>query len=110
MIIRDNFSKFCIKTYVVTPHLNCLDEGSQHMVSLRNKKNYHQMLPLISGSGNVVGSVPLAWEDVPIGALKTDGLPGAFEAELLVAVVRLSVIYLRSNKKPMDSEATSRYD
>ena len=24
MIIRDNFCKFCIKTYIVTPHLNHL--------------------------------------------------------------------------------------
>ena len=29
MIIRDNFRKFCIKTYVVTPHLNRLDETVQ---------------------------------------------------------------------------------
>ena len=28
-IIRDNFCLFCIKTYVVTPHLNCLDETIQ---------------------------------------------------------------------------------
>ena len=66
------------------------------MVSMRNKKNYHQMLPLIWGSGNMVDSVPLAWADVPIVAHKIDGLPAASEAELLVAVVRLSVIYLRS--------------
>ena len=26
------------------------DEGSQHMVSMRNKKNYHKILPLIWGS------------------------------------------------------------
>ena len=26
VIIRDNFCYFCIKTYVVTPHLNCLKE------------------------------------------------------------------------------------
>ena len=26
VIIRDNFYLFCIKTYVVTPHLNCLNE------------------------------------------------------------------------------------
>ena len=26
MIIRDNFDKFCIKPYVVTPHLNRLVE------------------------------------------------------------------------------------
>ena len=26
------------------------DEGSQHMVSMRNKENYHQLLPLIWSS------------------------------------------------------------
>ena len=26
MIIKDNFCQFCIKTYVVTPHLNRLNE------------------------------------------------------------------------------------
>ena len=31
MIIRDNFCHFCIKTYVVTPHLNRLDETVQMM-------------------------------------------------------------------------------
>ena len=39
MIIRDNFYKFCIKHYVVTPHLNHLEEtvqmrGHNIMVSL----------------------------------------------------------------------------
>ena len=29
VVIRDNFCKFCIKTYVVTPHLNCLKETVQ---------------------------------------------------------------------------------
>ena len=29
MIIRDNFCLFCIKTYVVTPYLNCLDKTVQ---------------------------------------------------------------------------------
>ena len=29
MIIRDNFCLFCIKTYVVTPHLNLLIETVQ---------------------------------------------------------------------------------
>ena len=42
-VIRDYFSYFLLKPYVVTPHLNCLvdssDEGSQHMVSIRNKRN-----------------------------------------------------------------------
>ena len=26
VIIRDNICLFCIKTYVVTPHLNCFEE------------------------------------------------------------------------------------
>ena len=56
MIIRDNICKLCFKTYVVTIHLNGLNEmvqmseGSQHMVLMRNKKNYHQILPLIQSS------------------------------------------------------------
>ena len=29
MIIRDNFCKFCIKTYVVTPHMKRLVETVQ---------------------------------------------------------------------------------
>ena len=29
VIIRDNFCYFCTKTYVVTPHLNHLDETVQ---------------------------------------------------------------------------------
>ena len=33
MIIRDNCGYFCIKIYVVTPHLNCLVE----MVQMRVK-------------------------------------------------------------------------
>ena len=33
MIIRDNFSLFCIKTEVVTPHLNRLDETVQMRVT-----------------------------------------------------------------------------
>ena len=32
------FLIFSSKPYVVTPHLNCLVE-SQHMISMRNKKN-----------------------------------------------------------------------
>ena len=28
MIIRDNFCLFCIKTYVVTPHLKSQQDGS----------------------------------------------------------------------------------
>ena len=29
MIIRDNFSCFCIKTHIVTPHLNLLKKTAQ---------------------------------------------------------------------------------
>ena len=55
MIIRDNFCLFCIKIYVITPHLNCLAKMVQMrdhniMVSMRNKKNYHQILPFILSS------------------------------------------------------------
>ena len=38
MTIRDNFSYFSLIPYVVTPHLNCLDETVQmrgHNVCLR---------------------------------------------------------------------------
>ena len=42
-VIRDNFCKLCIKSYVVTPHLNRSDEGSQHMVSVRNEKKHAQL-------------------------------------------------------------------
>ena len=50
MIIRDKFCQFCIKTYVVTPHLHRdgSDEESQCVVSMRYKKQYHQKFPLIS--------------------------------------------------------------
>ena len=32
VIIRDNFCLFCIKTYVVTRHLNCLTEERGHNI------------------------------------------------------------------------------
>ena len=50
MINRDTFCQFSIKTYVVTTYLNPLRRfrwGSQYMVLLRNRINYHQILPLI---------------------------------------------------------------
>ena len=43
MIIRDNFCHFFTKTYVVTPHHGS-DEGSQHIFSIRNKKNYPSII------------------------------------------------------------------
>ena len=54
MINGDNFCKFCIKTYVVTPHLNRLDEIAQIRSTTYgfNEKletfsfNYHQKLLL----------------------------------------------------------------
>ena len=50
-IIEDNFCSFSMKTYVVTPHLNRLDKtdqmrGNNIWFLMRNKKNYHQILPL----------------------------------------------------------------
>ena len=51
MIIRDNFCYFCIKTYVVIPHLNRLIETVQMrghniiMVSVRNKKKISSNTP-----------------------------------------------------------------
>ena len=39
MIIRDNFCQFCIKIYVVTPHLYCLDE----MVEMRGHNIWFQL-------------------------------------------------------------------
>ena len=50
MIIRDIFCLFCIN--VLDPssepsRLDGSDEGSQHMVSMINKKYHHQILPLI---------------------------------------------------------------
>ena len=55
MIIRDNFS---LKPYVVTPHLNRLNDTVQmrgHSVCFYAELtkiiiNYHQILPLISSS------------------------------------------------------------
>ena len=49
VIIKDYFCQFCMKAYVVTPHLNCFEqdssvEGSQHTVSIRNKKNYPSII------------------------------------------------------------------
>ena len=38
MIIRDYFCKFCIKPYVVAPHLNHLDETAFQWCHLKKKK------------------------------------------------------------------------
>ena len=41
MIIRDNFCQFCTKTYVVTSHLNSLEETVQmrgHSIWFKEKK------------------------------------------------------------------------
>ena len=44
MIMRDNFCEFCInKMLDPSSELSRFDEGSQHMVSMRNKKNYPQL-------------------------------------------------------------------
>ena len=52
MIIRDNFLLILHKNICCDPssepsQQDGSDEGSQHMVSTRNKKNYHQIFPLI---------------------------------------------------------------
>ena len=51
VIIRNNYCQFCTKTYVVTllsepSRCDGSDEGSQHMVSMRNKKSNPQILLL----------------------------------------------------------------
>ena len=53
VMIRNNFCEFCIIPNVVCnpsskpSSRGSSDEVSQHMVSMRNKKNYHQIFPLI---------------------------------------------------------------
>ena len=52
MIIRDNILLILHKNIGCDPssepsRRDGSDEGSQHMVLMRNKKNYHQILPLI---------------------------------------------------------------
>ena len=52
MIIRDNFLLILYKNICCDPssepsRRDSSDEGSQRMVSMRNKKNYHQILLLI---------------------------------------------------------------
>ena len=51
VIIRDNSWYFCIKTCYdpssEPSRRDGSDKGSQHMVSIRNKKNYHHIFPLI---------------------------------------------------------------
>ena len=52
---EDNFSYFSLKPYVVTPHLNCLDETVQmrgHHICLSAElikiiPNYHQVISII---------------------------------------------------------------
>ena len=44
MIIRDIFGNFALIHMVGR---DGTDEGSQDLVSLRNKKNYHHILPII---------------------------------------------------------------
>ena len=49
VIIRDNFCQFCTKNLCCDPssdpsRQDSSDEGSQHMVSIRNKKNYPSVI------------------------------------------------------------------
>ena len=58
LVIGIIFVNFCIKTYVVIPHLTRLVETvqmSSHIrwFQLRSNKNYHQILPLIKNSAQV---------------------------------------------------------
>ena len=51
MIIGDNFLLILLKNICCDPssepsQLDSSDEGSQHMVLMRNKENYHQIQPL----------------------------------------------------------------
>ena len=63
MIIRDNFSYFSLKPYVVTPHLNCLVKTIQmrdHSICFNAEvtkiiPNFHQILPLNNSSGYFIG-------------------------------------------------------
>ena len=61
MIIRDNFCEFCIKTYVVTPHLNLLDETVQmrglHYVSMRNKEKKRALGPVVQSIISLTSSL-----------------------------------------------------
>ena len=43
VIIQDNFYLFCLKTYVVTPHLKHLDGTIQMRGHMRNKKHYNEI-------------------------------------------------------------------
>ena len=44
MIILDNFCSFCIFKSICCDPSSGSDEGSQHMASMRNKKNYNPQL------------------------------------------------------------------
>ena len=53
MMNRDNFSYFSMKPYLVIPHRDGSDEGSQHMFLLTKIiPSYHQLLPLTYSSGS----------------------------------------------------------
>ena len=65
MIVRDKFCKFCIKTYFVTPRRDGLVEGSQHVVSIRNKKNYPSVIIKYSYL-----EVSVHWDKVAIAMMK----------------------------------------
>ena len=47
VIIRDNFCQFCTKTYVVTPHVNCLETVQMRGHNIwfqREIKNYPSVI------------------------------------------------------------------
>ena len=66
MIVRDNVCYFCKKTYVVTPHLNCLDETVQMRVTIYGSdekfmKNCHQILTCICCSPGLINGLHMWW-------------------------------------------------
>ena len=63
MIIKDNFCQFCVRTKCCDPssepsQRDGSDEGSQHMVSIRNKKNYPSIItkysPIQSSASTII--------------------------------------------------------
>ena len=69
VIIRDNFCQFCIKTYVVTSHLNRLDKTVQmrgHSIWFKEKK---KIIPQLSSN------TPLTYRALVTGETRMQGLP-----------------------------------
>ena len=69
MIIRDKFCCFCIEIYAVTPssepsHRDGSDEGSHHMASMMNMKNYPSVISkYLPPLYHIVPTLCIGWED-----------------------------------------------